>query len=80
MGPADLFEVDDAGKPVYEDAVALDGTWDELAELAWDPPRLREAKITPERRQAALRRRAEQWKRQGAADGGPPRVESVEVV
>ncbi len=67
VGPAYLFEVDDAGKPVYEDAVALDGTWDELAELDWDPPRLREANITPERRQAALRRRAEQWKRQGAA-------------
>jgi hypothetical protein len=56
VGPAYVFEVDDQKRPTYDDAIALDESWEELAQLNWMPPGLRDADMTPERRDAAIRR------------------------
>jgi hypothetical protein len=56
VGPAYVFDVADDGSILYEDAVTLDESWEQLAELSWLPPRLRTADVTPEKRQAALQR------------------------
>jgi hypothetical protein len=56
VGPAYVFDADDDGTIRYEDAVTLNESWDQLAELGYLPPRLREADVTSERRDAALQR------------------------
>jgi hypothetical protein len=56
VGPAYVFDADDHGTIRYEDAVTLDESWDQLADLAYSPPRLREADVTTETQQAALKR------------------------
>jgi hypothetical protein len=56
VGPAYVFEVDAEGRPVYEDAITLEESWEELAELGWTPARLSDADVTWERRDAALGR------------------------
>jgi hypothetical protein len=56
VGPAYVADVDEHGTARYEDAVTLDESWEELADLDWVPPRLRDADMTEERRDAALRR------------------------
>lgn len=66
VGPAYVADVDDRGNVTYEDAVTLEETWEELAELGWEPPRLVDANMTPDRREAALARvRARQEARDG---------------
>jgi hypothetical protein len=67
VGPAYVLDVDDHGRLLYDDAIALDESWQELAALDWMPPALRDAKVTEENRSAALRRIRERWDR-----GGPP--------
>jgi hypothetical protein len=61
VGPAYAFDVDEEGRPTYDDSIALDESWEELSELGWMPPRLREAGVTPERRDVALQRIRERW-------------------
>ena len=56
VGPAYVFDVDEQGRTLYDDAVTLDETWDELAAVNWVPPRLREASCTPEARASAVDR------------------------
>jgi hypothetical protein len=56
VGPAYVFDVDDQGKPLFDDAITLDETWDELAALNWLPPALRDANLTTESRDAAINR------------------------
>jgi hypothetical protein len=65
VGPAYAFVVDDQGRPTYDDAISLDESWDELAEVDWMPPRLREADMSPERRDDALREIRERWTGRG---------------
>src|SRR4051812_8070585 len=56
VGPAYVSDVDDRGAVVYEEAVTLEETWEELAELGWTPPKLLDADVTPAKREAALAR------------------------
>jgi hypothetical protein len=59
VGPAYVFEPDETkpnGPPRYDDAIALDETWEELAELDWKPPSVPERGAAEELREAALRR------------------------
>jgi mannose-6-phosphate isomerase-like protein (cupin superfamily) len=56
LGPPYVFETDDAGRVVYDDAVALDEDWDQLARLDWDPPQLREESTSFASRQQAIER------------------------
>lgn len=56
VGPAYVFDADDQGEVLYDDAVTLEESWDELAGLNWRPPRLRPLEWTIEARTAALER------------------------
>jgi mannose-6-phosphate isomerase-like protein (cupin superfamily) len=55
VGPPYVFEMDDAGSVVYDDAVVLDEDWDQLSSLHWDPPRLRGESTSLAARQQASR-------------------------
>jgi hypothetical protein len=61
VGPAYVFLAED-GQILYDDAVSLDESWEELAKLDWKPVRLREANTSWERRRAALKRIRERAK------------------
>jgi len=56
VGPAYVADIDDEGEVIYEDAVTLDESWEELEAQDWRPAKLRDADVTCERREAALSR------------------------
>jgi mannose-6-phosphate isomerase-like protein (cupin superfamily) len=56
VGPPYVFEMDDAGSVIYDDAVVLDEDWDQLSRLDWDPPRLHEESTSFASRQQAIER------------------------
>lgn len=56
VGPAYVFDVDESGEVLYDDAIALDESWEELETLDWRPPRLIDARVTEERRTSAMER------------------------
>jgi hypothetical protein len=56
VGPAYVFLINDDGQVIYDDAVSLDESWEQLAEFDWKPPGLLEAKVARKRRDDALRR------------------------
>jgi mannose-6-phosphate isomerase-like protein (cupin superfamily) len=56
VGPPYVFEMDDDGNLVYDDAVVLDEDWDQLSRVDWDPPRLREELTSFASRQQAIER------------------------
>jgi mannose-6-phosphate isomerase-like protein (cupin superfamily) len=56
VGPPYVFEMDDAGSVVYDDAVVLDEDWDQLSSLHWAPPRLRDESTSLAARQQAIQR------------------------
>ena len=56
VSPPYVFEMDEGGKVVYDDAVVFDEGWEELKKLNWVPPGLQSRRPTPEARQEAIRR------------------------
>lgn len=56
VGPSYVFDVDDDGALLYDDALVLDESWEELEALNWQPPRLRSTDATMQARTAALER------------------------
>lgn len=56
VGPAFVFEVDDKGNVVYNDAVVLPYDWKKLEELNWKPPELGDIDSIKKARDASLKR------------------------
>ena len=56
--PAFLYETDSAGKPVYNDAVVLDESWQGLREVNYDLARFVKHLPTVEERQQSAERLA----------------------
>jgi hypothetical protein len=54
VGPAYAFAVDEHGEPVYDDAIALEESWEELEAVDWMPPRLVDAGVTDASRASAI--------------------------
>ena len=59
VSPPYVFEMDESGKAVYDDAVVFDEGWEELKKLNWAPPGLQSRRPTPEARQEAIQRLTE---------------------
>ena len=55
VSPPYVFEMD-ADQIIYDDALVLDESWQDLENLGWKPPALLEHQKTPEARAAALKR------------------------
>jgi len=66
VSPPFVFEVDTDGRVVYNDAVVFEEDWEELKRLSWAPPGLEGQGLTPEARQEAIKRLAEQKGKTGA--------------
>jgi mannose-6-phosphate isomerase-like protein (cupin superfamily) len=56
VSPSYLFELDDDGRVVYDDAIVLDRTWDELARIGWELPHLAGLEAIREERERAFKR------------------------
>ena len=56
VGPPYVFEIDESGHVVYDDAVVLDQDWSQLSRLDWAPPELREESTGLAARQQAIER------------------------
>ena len=56
VGPAYLFDIDDKGQVLNEDAVSLDESWERLAALNWKSPHLPTVEQTIEALASALER------------------------
>jgi len=54
--PAFVFETDENGDVVYNDAVVLDQSWEELAASGWSVPELDDLSDCREKRELALQR------------------------
>jgi len=56
VSPAYVFELDESGNVAYDDSIALDEDWAELARLDWQPAKLRDTgRMTEARKQASER-------------------------
>jgi hypothetical protein len=56
VGPSYVFDVNDDGNLLYDDAIALDESWEKLEALNWQPPRLGSPEAALQDRMAALER------------------------
>jgi hypothetical protein len=56
VSPAYLFEMDENGSVVYDDAVVLEEDWDDLKKLDWQPPEIRSGSLSRKKRQEAYER------------------------
>ena len=56
VGPTYVFEVDDDGQVVYEDAITLDESWEDLTKVNSLPARLHDAGVILDKRAGAVRR------------------------
>lgn len=56
VSPAFVLEIDDRGEVRYNDAVVLDATWGELAQLKWKIPELVDLQFTKKKRNEAIKR------------------------
>jgi mannose-6-phosphate isomerase-like protein (cupin superfamily) len=56
VSPAYLFEIDAKGKVVYDDAISLDQTWEELAMMHWTIPQYTDLKSWQHQRNACFKR------------------------